>query len=104
MGSAPHQHQFEDCKRERPPATLRHISEGQGSPARVPFRGRLAIDLYRPSVKWPEAEHCLEQCRFAFAIATEHAQHLTRTDIEADVAANDPPGIAVAQIFDGQPR
>ena len=104
MGSAPHQYQFGNRKRKCAAAALRHISECQCAPAWAPTRGRFAIDTHCAGMPREQAEDRLEQCRFTFAIAAEHTQHLAGTDTEADMAADDPSRITVTQILDGQPR
>ena len=104
MRDAPHQDEFDDRERKCAATALWYISECQCPPVRAPIRGRFAIDAHCASARRQQAEDCLEQCRFAFAVAPENAQHFTGTDSEADVAADGSPGIAITQILKAQSR
>ncbi len=104
MRGAPHQHELGDGERECPAAVLRHVAERQRSPSCAPPRDRLVIDPQRAAAGRQQTENRLEQCRFAFAVAPEHAQDLAGAEGEADAAPDDMPGIPVTQTLDGQPR
>jgi hypothetical protein len=99
MRGTPHQYDLAHGKGEGTGAALRHIPESQRAPARIPARRRFAINAHRTGERRQQAEDRLEQCRFAFAVSSEHAQHLTRSDGEIDMLSNRAPRIAVAQIL-----
>jgi len=104
MRRAPHQHQLGNRERKCPAAILRHVPECQGSSARIPPRNRLTVDPQGAGAWAQQTEDRLEQCRFAFAVAPEHAQHFAGIDGEADAVPDDMPRIAVAQILNREPR
>src|SRR6516164_3332794 len=103
MRRAAHQHKLGHSEREYPAAVLRHIAKGQRPPARAPIGNHLAINPHHPPIRRQQTEDRLEQGRFAFAVAAEHAQHFAGAEGEADMISDNPPGIAVAQILDREP-
>jgi hypothetical protein len=53
----------------------------------------LAIDANRAGERRQQTEDGLEQARLAFAVAPEHAQHLTGADGKTDMMPDDMPAI-----------
>jgi len=101
MRRTPHQHRISRTVNGKAPAPL------CGTYPKVKARRReFQLEMGSPSTRTAPARggskprNRLEQCRFALAIAPEHAKHFTGGNGEIDMVSDRVPRVAVAQILD----